>query len=140
VPSSGIGRFKLFRTAFATLWEADPSLVRNRRLEFRAVALQMGTMLLDTATIWILLFSIDTFISFDRVFASFMVASLIRTAGFIPGGLGTFEATLVLLLAANGASVPSALSATLVFRGFSFWLPMVPGFLLSRRALRRVTT
>jgi len=135
LPSRGFGRFKIVRTAFATLSEADPSLVRNPKLEIKAVALQLGTMLLDAATIWILLLSIGTHLSFDRTFASFMVASLIRTAGFIPGGLGTFEATLVLLLAANGASVPSALSVTLAFRGFSFWLPMAPGFLLSRRAI-----
>jgi Mg2+-importing ATPase len=35
-----------------------------------------------------------------------------------------------------GVSVPVALSATLIFRGLSFWLPMVPGLLSSRRVTR----
>jgi len=33
-----------------------------------------------------------------------------------------------------GVSVPVALSATLIFRGLSFWAPMLPGFWFSRQA------
>jgi len=35
-----------------------------------------------------------------------------------------------------GIEVPVALAATLLFRGLSFWLPMLPGVLLARRLLR----
>jgi Mg2+-importing ATPase len=31
-----------------------------------------------------------------------------------------------------GVAVPVALAATLLFRGLSFWLPMVPGVAFSR--------
>jgi len=31
--------------------------------------------------------------------------------------------------------LPLALSATLLFRGLSFWLPMIPGLICSRRLL-----
>jgi hypothetical protein len=34
-----------------------------------------------------------------------------------------------------GVALPVALSATLLFRGLSFWLPMVPGYWFSRRAV-----
>lgn len=34
-----------------------------------------------------------------------------------------------------GVPVAVALSATLLFRGLSFWLPMLPGLVLSRREL-----
>ncbi|MBL8138998.1 MAG: flippase-like domain-containing protein [Acidobacteria bacterium] len=64
-----------------------------------------------------------------------MIASLFRTVGIVPGGLGTFEATSVLMLRMLGIDVAVALSATLLFRGFSFWLPMVPGYWCSRRVL-----
>ena len=62
-----------------------------------------------------------------------MIASLLRTFGFVPGGLGTFEAASVSALALTGMPVPVGLSATLMFRGLSFWLPMVPGLAFSRR-------
>jgi uncharacterized membrane protein YbhN (UPF0104 family) len=32
-----------------------------------------------------------------------------------------------------GVRVPVALAATLLFRGVSFWLPMIPGLWISRR-------
>jgi Mg2+-importing ATPase len=41
----------------------------------------------------------------------------------------------VLTLAATGVSLATALSATLLFRGLSFWLPMAPGVWASRRAM-----
>jgi Mg2+-importing ATPase len=66
-----------------------------------------------------------------------MVASLLRTVGFVPGGLGTFEAASVYTLNLAGVPVAEALSATLLFRGLSFWFPMAPGLVFSRAALRR---
>jgi Mg2+-importing ATPase len=55
--------------------------------------------------------------------------------GIVPGGLGTFEATSVLTLRMTGVTLPVALSATLLFRAFSFWLPMLPGYWFSRQAV-----
>jgi Mg2+-importing ATPase len=66
------------------------------------------------------------------VYASFMISSLLRTMGIVPGGLGTFEATSVLTLRMIGVAIPVALSATLLFRGLTFWLPMLPGLWLSK--------
>ena len=62
-----------------------------------------------------------------------MIASLARTLSILPGGLGVFEGVAVLTLHQIGAPVPAALSATLLFRGLSYWLPMIPGFIVSRR-------
>ena len=44
-----------------------------------------------------------------------MIASLFRTMGIIPGGLGTFEATSVLMLRMVGVDLAVALAATLSF-------------------------
>jgi Mg2+-importing ATPase len=68
-----------------------------------------------------------------------MIASLLRTFGFMPGGLGTFEAASVATLALIGIPVPVGLSATLLFRGLSFWLPMAPGLAFSRRLAKPST-
>ena len=57
----------------------------------------------------------------------------VHTVGIVPGGLGTFEATSVWTLNMMGVAIPIALAATLLFRGLSFWLPMVPGWWVSRR-------
>ncbi len=67
-----------------------------------------------------------------------MIASLLRTFGFLPGGMGTFEAACVGTLALAGVPIHAGLSATLLFRGLSFWLPMIPGLAASRRFRRPV--
>ena len=94
---------------------------------------QAVIFLLDAASMWVLLQSLGTTASPGAVFASFMIASVFRTVGIVPGGLGTFEATSVWTLNLMGVSVPIGLAATLLFRGLSFWLPMLPGWWVSRR-------
>jgi len=61
-----------------------------------------------------------------------MVANLARTLSITPGGLGTFEAAAVLMLRLDGVSLAASLSAALLFRGLTFFLPMAPGLWFSR--------
>jgi Mg2+-importing ATPase len=121
------------RHAVALLRDADPRIARDPRLLVQATLLQMSIALLDAATVWVLIRSLGASAGPGEVFASFMLASLLRTFGFMPGGLGTFEAASVGALAVAGVPVPVALSATLLFRGLSFWLPMLPGLVVARR-------
>jgi Mg2+-importing ATPase len=123
----GIGR------AVGLLNDADPRVARDPRVLVRATVLHMLIAALDAATVWVLVRALGSLADPSAVFASFMLASLFRTFGFMPGGLGTFEAASVAALAGAGLAVPVALSATLLFRGLSFWLPMLPGLLLARR-------
>ncbi|HVH04823.1 MAG TPA: lysylphosphatidylglycerol synthase domain-containing protein, partial [Myxococcota bacterium] len=71
------------------------------------------------------------------VFASFVLASVVSTLAWVPGGLGTFEASAVALLHLQGASVESALAATLLLRALTFWVPMLPGVVLAHRETAR---
>jgi uncharacterized protein (TIRG00374 family) len=70
------------------------------------------------------------------VFASFVFAQVAATVLLVPGGLGTFEASAVAMLALFRVPVEVALTATLLLRGFTYWLPMAPGFWLSRREIK----
>ena len=123
----GIGR------AVGLLQEADPHIARDPRLVLQATVLQMAIALFDASTMWVLIRALGAWADPGAVFASFMIASLLRTFGFVPGGLGTFEAASITTLTVAGIPLPVALSATLMFRGLSFWLPMLPGLVLARR-------
>ena len=125
----GIGR------AAELLRDADPHLARDPRLLLRATLLQCSIFAIDAATIWVLIRALGVVASPGAVFASFMLASLLRTIGFMPGGLGTFEAAAVSALTLAGIPLAVALSATLLFRGLSFWLPMLPGLAVARHLL-----
>jgi len=65
-----------------------------------------------------------------------MLSTLARTLGPVPGGLGIFEAASVATLKLMGVPIAAGLAATLLFRGFSYWLPMAQGILLARRETR----
>ena len=129
------GRVPLVRNAIVMLREAEPRLARSRPLLARSTALQLAIVMLDAGTVWVLLRALGTTASPTGVFASFMISSLLRTLSVIPAGLGTFEAVSVVTLQLAGVALPAALSATLLFRGLSFWLPLVPGLVFSRGAI-----
>lgn len=131
-----LARFRFLQRFLQYLEEADTTLARRPLLLLRSCAWQLTIVLLDAATVWILLVALGVTASVVAVFASFMISNLFRAIGILPGGLGTFEASSVLTLQAVGVPLPVALSTTLLFRGLSFWLPMLPGVWLSRRLLR----
>ncbi|MDH0213113.1 magnesium-translocating P-type ATPase [Stutzerimonas stutzeri] len=120
----------------AMVFAAEPRLTRNPRLLSWASGYSLLIVLLDALTLWALLHAVGHAAPFAGIFASFMLASVLRSVGIVPGGLGAFEAAAVATLSWAGVPLAAGLSATLLFRVLSFWLPMLPGFWLSRDALR----
>jgi uncharacterized protein (TIRG00374 family) len=125
-------RVPVVRDAMHFLSDADATLTHNLRLLTETSLWQIVIFLLDAATMWVLILGLGEHASIPGVYASFMISSLLRTMGIVPGGLGTFEATSVLTLRMIGVAIPVGLSATLLFRGLTFWLPMLPGLWLSK--------
>ncbi|WP_194712958.1 lysylphosphatidylglycerol synthase transmembrane domain-containing protein [Noviherbaspirillum soli] len=125
-------RIPLLERAIALLGEADPALARSASLIIKGVLYHLLITMLDVSTVWVLICSFGEIPSFTSVFMSFIAATLLRTISIVPGGLGVYEATSVLTLQHAGISLPVALAATLLFRGLSFWLPMLPGLFFSR--------
>jgi uncharacterized membrane protein YbhN (UPF0104 family) len=131
----GLLRFKLVQTALAFITDADPQLTCDPWLLAKTGAFQLAIIACDAATLWILLRSLGVTGSPSGVFASFMVSSLLRSIGFMPGGLGIFEAASVATLKMVGVPIGAGLAATLLFRGLSFWFPMLPGLWFTHHAL-----
>lgn len=144
LPNGGMRWLKPRLRRFAKLaklvdWldHAHPASVKNKRVLLTAFALHVVNFLLDATTIWVAARALGVTASPGGVFSSFMVSTLFRTIGIIPGGLGTFETASVMSLKSIGLPLSLGLSATLLFRGLSFWLPMVPGLVCAKRMLKR---
>jgi uncharacterized membrane protein YbhN (UPF0104 family) len=71
-----------------------------------------------------------------QAFAGFILPTLARTLGSVPGGFGIFKAASAATPKLMGVPIVAGLAATLLFRGFSYWLPMVSGIILTRRETR----
>jgi uncharacterized membrane protein YbhN (UPF0104 family) len=117
------------------LGDAPGHLLRDGSLLSQTTLFQASIFLLDAATLWAMLRAVGQDVSFLAAFPSFVAASMVATFGLVPLGLGTFEATCVAMLRTLGVPLEAALMATLLLRGFTLWLPMLPGLLLARREL-----
>jgi glycosyltransferase 2 family protein len=112
---------------------APTTLLRNPALVLASALLHGSVFLLDTGTLWLMFQALGHPTGFLHCLAAFMMASMAGTIGLIPLGLGTFETTCVATLAVLGCPLEPALAATLLLRGFTMWLPMLPGMWLVRR-------
>jgi hypothetical protein len=110
-------------------------LLRERGLLGRSVVLQVATFLLDAGTLKVMLATVGCAAPIAGVFAAFILASAAELVGPVPGGLGAFEGGCIIGLRAFGVPIEAALVATVLLRGFTFWLPMIPGFFIARWAV-----
>jgi hypothetical protein len=110
-------------------------VLRDRRMLLRALIFQLAEIILDAATLQLMLISIGASASPAGVLASFVMAYAVSQLVPVPMGLGSFEAALVGMLHLVGVPLEPAVAATLLLRAFTFWLPMVPGFWFAHREL-----
>ncbi len=129
-------RLPFIKPALRALTEATPAIAHDISLIMQCMGFQIAIVALDAGTLWIMLWALGLEVNPAPVFASFMLSTLARTLGVVPGGLGVFEAVSVATLKLIGVPVTAGLAATLLFRFFTFWLPMAPGLILARREAR----
>ena len=115
------------------LVEAPTDLLHRPGLLAQTAGLQLGIFLLDALTLWLAFRCLGEVPETWVIFVSFAIASMTATIAPIPLGLGTFEAGSVGVLSFLGVSIEAALAGTLLLRGLTFWLPMLPGIWLARR-------
>ncbi len=93
-----------------------------------------GMLLLTAANVMCLDASIRAFgggdqISYASIAVVFLAGNALGSAAPTPGGVGAVELALTGLLTAAGLGSDTALSAVLLFRLMTFWLPVLPGWL-----------
>ncbi|MGW7316608.1 lysylphosphatidylglycerol synthase transmembrane domain-containing protein [Streptomyces sp. NPDC054865] len=68
-------------------------------------------------------------ISYASIAVVFLAGNALGSAAPTPGGIGAVEAALVVGLVAAGLDRDIAISAVLLFRTMTFWLPVLPGWI-----------
>jgi len=121
------------RSSLASLW-------RVARSPVRLALLFGGSALVTLAYVGGLVASVAAFgvsASIAQVGAVYLIASFIAAASPTPGGLGAIEAATIAGLTGIGISSGPAVSAVLVYRLATYWLPVLPGW-YSWRLLQRM--
>lgn len=130
------GRFPGLRLLVATDTPMLVDLLRQPRLLIETIGLHLLVLALDAATFYLMLLAIGVTAAPLDVFATFVLASVAATLAPVPIGLGAFEATAVAMLRLAGIDLEAGLTATLMLRGLTVWIPMLPGLWLARRELK----
>ncbi len=115
------------------------SLRQVARSPARLALLIGGSALVTLAYVGGLVASVEAFgggASVAKIGAVYMAASLVAAASPTPGGVGAIEALLTAGLTGLGISPGAAVSAVLIYRLATYWLPVVPGWLCLRRLQR----
>lgn len=124
------------RDFFKLVGEAPGKLIRNPHLIAWLTVLNLIVFIADAATMQACLLALGIHAPLSAGYVAFMMASIAVILGPVPMGLGSFEAVSVAMLRLFGVPFEAAISATLLFRGFTLWLPLIPGGLLLRSEMK----
>ena len=118
--------------------DAPDGLLRAPALMTASFGCQLAIILLDSMTLWLACQAIGVPVAFWIAFCGFSIGAIVGMITPSPLGLGTFEAGTAGMLVLLGMPLEAALSATILLRGFTFWLPMLPGVWIARHEVNRL--
>jgi glycosyltransferase 2 family protein len=134
------GRNLAARKVLPPLRSSLASLGRVARSPVRLTMLFGGSAVVTLAYVGALVASVEAFgggASIAKIGAVYMAAAVVATATPTPGGVGGFEAAAIAGLTGIGISSGAAVSAVVISRLATYWLPVPPGW-LSWRLLQRL--
>ncbi|CAB4937565.1 MAG: flippase-like domain-containing protein [Actinobacteria bacterium] len=114
-----------------TLREVVPRLVTLAQRPYKLLEGVGGILVLNLAYIGVLIACVHAFggeLSIAVIAVVYLAGATIGQAAPTPGGLGAVEAALSAGLTAAGLDGGVAVSAVLLYRLVTFWLPTLPGY------------
>lgn len=102
-----------------------------------AVLLQMGILTLDALTVFAILQGFYVTLDAYKIMLGLLLTLAIGSLPVSPGALIAYESAMTYFFTLLGVPVHAALIVTLLFRFFTFWLPIPVGLFLYRNLRRR---
>lgn len=130
-----ISKQRIVSRLLDVLARVSPDRILDWRTFLKATFFQTAIFVLDGATLWAVLLAIGVHVSPGAAFSVFVIATVVGTVSFIPGGVGTFEVGSVTTLVGFGVPFEGALAGTLLLRGLTLWIPLIPGSILAHQDL-----
>ena len=122
------------------LQEALPRLLNLLTSPAKLAEGVLGALLLNgsyIAALWFAVRAFDGTVGFAGVAVVYLAGAAIGSLAPTPGGLGAVELALSTGLTASGMSSAAAISAVLLYRVATFWLPVPVGWVALRWLQRR---
>ena len=134
---------KLYAKLFESLRKAGGELLQLARSPMKMLELFGGAGLGKLCTITCFVLSCHAFgvtdLSYPTLAFAYMTANTVASAAPTPGGMGAIEAALLAVLTGLHVDSATALSIVIVFRLFTYWLPVIPAWFCLRLLRSRGT-
>jgi uncharacterized protein (TIRG00374 family) len=136
---SGLLRLRRSDEALAVRLVESRDVVRDSLADawLGAVAAALGNQGFDFLALYASVLAVGGHLNVGLVLFAFVVASTLAMIPFTPGGLGFVESGLTGVLTLAGLPLEQAVLATLLYRVFSYWLPMPAGIVAAGAFKRR---
>ena len=103
----------------------------------RALPAALGNQLFDFLALYVSIIAVGAYPAPTLVLLAFVAGAALAMVPITPGGLGFVEAGLTGVLTIAGVSPDHAVLAVLLYRLFSYWIPLPAGLVASTAFARR---
>jgi uncharacterized protein (TIRG00374 family) len=117
----------------AEFTEAAVAITHHPRRLGRTVAVALAMHVVDLASLYFLFMAFHQVVGIGSLVAGFAMGILFWNVSITPQGIGTVEGAMTLVYTSLGVPAANATVVALAFRGLTFWLPVLIGFVLLRR-------
>jgi uncharacterized protein (TIRG00374 family) len=115
------------------LMEAGAAVAKNPRKLAFTLAILLLAHVINLAVLYTLFLSFSLSIPIGSLVAGYAIGLLFLIVSITPQGVGVVEGIMPLVFHSFGIPTGIATLTVLAFRGLTFWLPLLVGFLLLRR-------
>lgn len=114
------------------------NLIRsNPRVLIPTISVIAGAWLTTTAALWFCFVALNTEVGFGLVFTGFFIGRTVGVISFLPGGMGTQDASMVGFYALFGVPLAQAVLVALLFRVVYYFIPFAISIGFYRSLLQR---
>jgi uncharacterized protein (TIRG00374 family) len=96
---------------------------------------RFAIFVLDGATLYVVMRAIGIQPNPTIAFTAVIIGTMAGAVTFLPGGIGGFEAASIGILKLLGMPLEAAVTGTLLYRGLTLWIPLIPGLVMARHDL-----
>jgi len=114
------------------LIEAAAGIARHRWGLVRSLGIALLAFLVDILSVYTLFLAFHQPIRPGPLVAGFAIGFLFWIVAITPQGIGVVEGAMTLVYVSLGVPAATATVIAITFRGLTFWIPMIVGFLLLR--------
>jgi phosphatidylglycerol lysyltransferase len=115
------------------LAEAAQAIATQPRRVGRTFGIALSAHLVDLVTLFVLFLAFHQAVSPGVLVGGYSMGILFWIVAITPQGIGIVEGVMALVFTSLGVPVERATVIALAFRGLTFWLPLLIGFVLIQR-------